>query len=625
MVGSIRCGRGWSGIVRGMWLRREEGRGGLGAAAMYAVLTSVVAAFFLTYFNRFSALRSGNGEYTAGVAFLAGQMPYRDYFTTAPPLNLLKSALLLKVFGTALIVSRGAGVVERMLIAAVLFGWLRRVVRPVPALVASAVTVVLSAGDRTDPIASYNHDAILWAMLSGLLASSVLRRGSPGGKGLMLLSMLSGVCAGLSVLTKQTVGLGSACTVLAVVGTLLSLREDAGRAGMWAAAFLGGCGVPVAAVALVLARMHLLSACLEMLFVKGPAAKAAHVSDFLVRELRVGWDNFGWVTLGSFALLLGWRAMARAAEGRGEGCSDADMPGDQKSVRVGGYVFLAGAGVLGLAEVLRGLPALHDFSKSAVYFTFLGMTLLLVRYGVRLRSRATDDRRAQCVLLCAVSWSVALTLSLSWPAFEAMLLPGLGVLVALVLDGARRRALPLVYAALAFVSLMQVREKLDLPFGFDYQDEAPVRSATFASVQPQLRGLRLPWETVRFLDETVATIDARTRPGERIFVYPEMGLLYALSGRGYPTVSGSHNIDVLNDSFAAAEADRLRLARPAVIVYYRETEQQQKDAERLWRGGRPSGQRALVAAVEELVGEYRLSGTYRLSVGDPEILVFVRP
>jgi len=103
-----------------------------------------------------------------------------------------------------------------------------------------------------------------------------------------------------------------------------------------------------------------------------------------------------------------------------------------------------------------------------------------------------------------------------------------------------------------------------------------------------------------------------------------MGLLYALSSRGYPTVSGSHNIDVLNDSFAAEEAERLRESRPAVIVYYRETEQQQRDAERLWRNGRPSGQRLLVRAIEDLVRGYRMSGSYRLSEGDPEILVYVR-
>jgi len=619
-------------------LGRGVGRRALAVAAGYAVLLVLVAGFFLVYFNRFSALRSGNGEYTAGVAFLAGQMPYRDYFTTAPPVNLLKSALLLKVFGTALMVSRSAGVAERLLIAAVLFGWLRRIFRPLPALVASVVTMVLSAGDRTDPIASYNHDAILWAMLGGLMASRMLER-QMGRWRWMAAAVASGVFAGLGVLTKQTVGLGSACTILVVVAALLWRSEGAWSAGRWAGAFAGGCALPLAAVAAVLARTHLLGAFTQMLFVKGPAAKAAHLSDFIVREVRVGWDNFGWLTLGSFLLLGGWRAMLRTMDARAEEmdgrAEEMDRRAEEMRVSSGegaraelrraGYVLLAGVPLLGMAEGLRRLPALHDLSKSAVYFTFLALTLLLVRYGARaVAGEAPRGRRAQCLLLCAVSWSVAFTLSLSWPAFEAMLLPGLGFLVALLLEGARPKALPLVYAALAFAVLMQVREKLDLPFGFDYQEEAAVRVAEFRSNQPQLRGLRLPAATVRFLDETVATIRSSTREGDRIFVYPEMGLLYALSGRTYPTASGSHNIDVLNDSFAAEEADRLRLGRPAVIVYYRETEQQQRDAERLWRGGRPSGQRLLAAAVEEMVTGYALSGRYRLSAGDPEILVYVR-
>jgi len=612
-------------------LRKALGRERLFAPAMYAVLLMLVGLFFLSYFNRFAGLRSGAGEYTAGVAFLAGRMPYRDYFTTAPPLNLLKSALLLKVFGEALIVSRAAGVVERLLIAAVLFRWLQQIFRRVPSLVASAVTVVVSAGDRTDPIASYNHDAIFFAMLSGLAASSVLS-GDRRGWRWVLLAMLSGSIGALSILTKQTVGLGSACMVAAVVAVLLMKREGTGKALGWISAFGAGCLLPLAAVALTLMRMKLLGLFVEMLFVKGPAAKAAHASEFVMRELRVGWDNFGWLMLGTFALVLGWRAMRRSLlweSGRGrsfEAVPDGrdEASGRAAELRGAAYVLAAGLGTLGLAEVLRSLPALHDFSKASVYFTFLALTLLLAGYAVRVFGGQSDARQAQCVLLCAVSWTVAFTLSLSWPAFEAMVLPGLGLLVAAVLEGVRRKSLPWVYGALSLVVVMQMREKLDLPFGFDYQDEAAVREADTRSLQPQLQGMRMPKETVRFLDETVATIQRSTGEGERIFVYPEMGLLYALSSRGYPTVSGSHNIDVLNDSFAAEEAERLRESRPAVIVYYRETEQQQRDAERLWRNGRPSGQRLLVRAIEDLVRGYRMSGSYRLSEGDPEILVYVR-
>lgn len=606
---------------REMWSDRQND------LAMYAVLLMLVGLFFLSYFNRFAGVRSGAGEYTAGVAFLAGRMPYRDYFTTAPPLNLLKSALLLKVFGESLIVSRAAGVAERLLIAAVLFRSLRQIFRRVPSLVASVATLVVSAGDRTDPIASYNHDAILFAMLSGLAANFVLS-GERGGWRWVLLGMLSGCCGALSILTKQTVGVASACTVFAVTAVLLVRTEGMRRAARWMVAFGVGCAMPLAAVTVALVRMELLGAFLQMLLVKGPAAKAAHVSDFLVRELRVGWDNFGWLMLGTFALLLGWRTIWRSV---GWGCSSEtvvdqrdDATGAEVELRGAAYVLAAGLGVLGLAEMLRRWPALHDFSKASVYFTLLALTALLAAYSVRVAGCKSTPRQAQCVLLCAVSWSVAVSLSLSWPAFEAMVLPGLGLLVAAVLEGARRRTLPFVYAAVGLAVLMQMREKLDLPFGFDYQDEAALRWADAISDQPQMRGLRLPRETVRFLDETVATIQRNTGAEDRIFVYPEMGLLYALSSRTYPTVSGSHNIDVLNDSFAGDEAERLRLARPAVIVYYRETEQQQRDAERLWRSGRPSGQRLMVRAIEEMVRGYRLSGSYRLTEGDPEILVYVR-
>ena len=279
--------------------------------------------------------------------------------------------------------------------------------------------------------------------------------------------------------------------------------------------------------------------------------------------------------------------------------------------------------MLAAGEALRGLPALHDFSKSLVYFTCLGLTVLVVRYGFAVRGGFTG-RQAQCLFFCLVSWVVAATLSLSWPAFEAMALPGLGFLVAAVVESARPRALPYVYAVLVLVAGMQVREKLDLPFGFDYQDEDPVREAMSRSVQPALRGMRLPEPTVRFLDETVATIRANTRDGDTIFVYPEMGLLYALSGRMYPTFSGSHNMDVVSDSLATDEAERVRRGRPAVIVYYRITEQQQRDAERLWRAGGPSGQRLLVQAIEEILPGYRLAGQYQIGEGDPEILVYVR-
>src|SRR3954447_6202125 len=103
-----------------------------------------------------------------------GKLPYRDAYSAGPPLNMFKSAVLLKLFGQELIVSRIFGVVARLVMAGVLFQWLRQLFPPVECLIATVVTIILSAGDRTDPVASYNHDTILWGMLCGVAASIVL-------------------------------------------------------------------------------------------------------------------------------------------------------------------------------------------------------------------------------------------------------------------------------------------------------------------------------------------------------------------------------------------------------------------------------------------------------------------
>ena len=591
------------------------------SAAAHTALLLLAAAFFATYFNRFSGLRSGDGEFTGGMALLAGRLPYRDYFTAGPPLNTLKSALLLRVLGPLLLVSRLTGVLERLLLASILFGWLRRIVVPGEALVATLLAVILSAGDRTDPIASYNHDCILWAMMGGMAASSALRPGS--GRRLVVLALGSGVCAALSLLTKQTVGAG-AVTCLCVVPAVL-LSDWSRRSWAWMGSFLAGVGLPVLVVGGVLERLGVLRAALRMLFITGPSAKAGHPGDFVVRTALVASDNLGWIALGIFWAVLAWRPLRRGlARVTGEVLQGrARWPTQRWSAKLVGW----GGLLLGTAEVLRRLPALHDASKSMVYATEIMLAVSigwLCRWWLRSSVAASVTTR-QVVLLTAVSAVVALFLSLSWPVFEAMLFPGVGLVAALVLAGSEGRQRQIVYGVFGLLLMLQLREKLDLPFGFDLQDEGQVAEAGVRSELPELRGMRLPAATVAFVDQTTRLVRDRTCASDVIFTYPEMSLLYSLTGRGWPTWSPSHNIDVVNDALARDEALRVLQARPAVLVGYAESEADQRGAERLWRRGRPSGQRELAAAVARLGREYRPAGGYVLRPGDPPITVWVRP
>src|SRR6185312_17467 len=542
---------------------------------------------------------------------------YRDYYTAGPPLNQIKSALELEMFGRTLLVSRLFAVIERLLIAGVLCAWLRRTFSARAAVLASLVTIIVSSGDRTDPLASYNHDAILLAMLSGLAANLSLevRRKHFG----LTFSALAGVAAGLSILTKQTVGLGAALSIL-IVGAIAILRLcNLRRAALWACAYFAGLAVPLIFLAAWLQHFGALRACLTMLFVSGPAAKASSPGIFLWREWRVAAGNTVWLSLAVIALALSARAIWHAIS------EHEDREGAQVW-RWAAFLFLA---VIGVAEALAftSLPALRDFSKSSIYYVMLGAPLVaVVALIAAWRSRASDSVRTfQIALFAALSCSVAVMLSLSWPAFEAMTLPGLGLLLAAAIDGARPWGRWFLYLVMAAMVFIQVREKLDLPFAFDNQNEPPIRFATESSSQPMLHGMRLPAEEIRLIDDVSAAAQtARSHGLNSGFTYPEMSIIYSLAGLQFPTRAGSHNIDVVTDAFAREEAARLQASPPAVILYARPTEPQLAAQEAIWRSGHPSGQRDMINVLDQIVAGYHLAGTYQLRPEDTPIRLYVR-
>lgn len=606
----LRTGTGAAGR-RGQWRN---------AALLHGTLWALLALFFGTFFNRFAALRSGNGEFSGGMALLQGHLPYRDFFTAGPPLNSLKAALLLHAFGQRILVLRLAAVLERLLLASLLVRWFGQLSRARYAAVAAFVTVALSAGDRTDPLASYNHDALFWAILASLLASAALR---PGLSWLRVaaLGCLAGVSAALSFLTKQTVG-GVILLTLLVLPAYLLGRAQFSRGALWSGSFLAGVAPPAGAVALLLEHLHILRPALQMLFVTGPSAKAGHPGDFVRRWFLVGADSAGWVVLGLFWCLLALFA-TRAARRQLRSSEDDPAPAQPTSLwlAAGSGVVLA---VVLLAEATRSLPALHDSTKAVVYAVTFGLVGVLARALVA--SVADRSLRADRLLLCAVSSAaVAFALSLSWPAFEAMLLPGLGLLVALTLGACTAQIRRWIYGLLAFLLVMQLREKLDLPFGFDLQDEGSVASAQTQSRLDALRGLRLPAATVQLVDDTAALVAKNTCPGDGVFTFPEMGLLYTLTDRWPPTWSPSHNVDVVNDTLARADTARLLAQPPAVLITYPERAEDWTGTERLWRGGHRSGQREMAEAVTQLARAYQLKGSYTLRAGDPPIHVYLRP
>jgi hypothetical protein len=405
-----------------------------------------------------------------------------------------------------------------------------------------------------------NHDAIFLAIASAFSASFVIDN-KPSGRRLAISGILSGAGAGLCLLTKQTIGLGMSLAVPAVVGVFLLRFEDPTKALQFLTRFAAGWASCGGALAWWLVDNGILGQFLTQAFIAGPAAKASGPGDFVVRSFFVMRQEPVAVAMGLLAALASWLAVRRSGR-------QSESSFERWHLNLLVFLTMISAIGIGAGTSLygHGTPFEGMISRPAIYLALFGSTLVLLFYTALLVFGRLSRREMQLCLFALVSSVVAVMLSLSFPAFEAMVIPGLALGTAAALDHATTSVKFAIHVVCAVLVYGVTCAKLDKPFEFDGWAEPPVRVSQAVSAQPALQGFVLPETTVRFLDETVRIIREYPKH-DTIFTYPEFGLIYGLSGRRFPTFSGSHNIDLANDQFARSEAQMLLRARPAVLVY----------------------------------------------------------
>lgn len=593
------------------------------AGAMVTALVTFV--FLMLFWNRFLGMRSGDGGFTGSVFFLKGILPYRDSYCPVPPLFLLRSAAVRVLFGKLPIVMRGFGVFERVILSLLLYGWLVRFFRVKDAALAALVTMVVSTGDYADPVSSYNHFTILLAVATGFATSYALDKGRTK-RALVTIGCLSGILSLLCFATKQTIGLGVVFAVPVVVSLCLMRLEGIRKAAQFLAGFAAGWLLATGVLLGWMEHLGILHAFLMQVFIQAPAAKASHPGDFVLHTVST-LKGYWWAALIALvALAASWGALRRSENEEKEDTHVESL----KGVLLASLLGLGTIVISSMVVMPWDSPMLHRFlpempAKPTIYAALIGSGLLVFYYAWRFLSGNLSRRQSQFALFASVAFVVAFMTSLSFPAFEAMTVPGLGLILAVLLndfEGWRRIA---VYAACGVLLFCQTQAKERIPFGFGAWFEPPVEYATMASSLPELRGFLLPPNTVDFVDSTVRIIRQYSTPKDTIFVYPELAFFYGLTERLPPTFSLSHNIDVVSDSFAEQEAERLLTARPAVLIYGPLPKAWLLGEEAFWRNGQPSGQRDIIAAVETLAREYRLVRTFRLLPFGYPVYVYVRP
>ena len=598
-----------------------ESRSGLLAGAAVTGLLSL--AYMSLWWNRFLGLSDGM-FLLLGQQVVSGRVPYRDFYFSIPPLQPLKMAGLIAVFGQEIIVSRAWGMLERTLLSVLIYLWLAHFFRVRHAFLGTLTAMVLFCGDRADPVFSYHHDSVFWAVCAGFCASFLLRTPSRHARAL---AFVSGICCGLCFLTKQTTGLGMSILLPVMLG--LTLKAVPGSPGLRSVLtrFCIGWALPVGLLWGWLFKAGALGAYFEQVFLKGPSSKGSLVS-VLTRPLWMPFMDKMFLGDCVIALaILGWLwATLQFSQPR----SPTTRSGPLRLM----LAFLAGAGAILLGVFLCAhVPAsayLIKVEGVATYLSFLGsLGLWLYHLGLwnRRRLRPVDS---QLWLFSAVSFTVAYMLALSWAAYEPMVVPGLALVIAFFLDRlqgtspAKWTGYALTAGALGLISAA-VWLKLALPYFWNGSGSPPVATATRVSKLPELRGLILPESTVKSIERLTDLLSGCCPAGESVYAYPYLPLLYALSHRAPPTFALVHWLDVAPDYVAEQDARTLLETRPAVMVYLELSPSEFQRYESVFRGPKPSGQRRLVDAIKSLAKEYRLVDAQILPVSDTLIRVYMRP
>ena len=594
------------------------------------------ALFYALFWNRYFGINLDGWFQFFGQQILNGRVPYRDFYLFTNPLHALESAGLTVLFGTQWWILRSVAIGQRMVLALVAFLWLKRAGYAPPDATAGAVIASIVFGcDVADPLFYYHHDSVFYCVLAAFFASiGITSASSRASTGWLLLAGLTG---GLAFLTKQTTGVGITL-VLLTVPAAIAWKTAGFRRAFFTSSCVGiGWIVFPALLFAWLARESALHDYIEQVFLKGPTSKGP-ILEVLIRPLltTLKISDLLFVALIALLTFVGFERLAYGSRAAGSGkTTNLSVSGIDALVLLAMAVGLA-LGLLrpnGLPVAL--LPIMKRFSvppgvfnyqialSASIYLTFMACIALFIRFGLRLGSkREWTASDSSILLLAAVSLNNCYFLSLSWPAFEPMVFPGLALVVAHYLTtfqkgGTNVAALwgkRLGLAALCLIVASAVAFKINRPFAWEGMIEPPVLNDGADCQLPQLRGLNLSSGTVDRLEKITSLIQTHSTDRDEIFVFPHLPIFYLLAERQPATFSFVHFWDVCPDFIARADAARLLTPehQPKVIVEGIYTDDEIHTLERNFRAGQLSGQRDLIDAIHSLTtsGRYELLGTF---------------
>jgi len=608
------------------WRAHFAGYDPLTAAAIFFAI-SLVAAFLAPWWRSYLGLNLDGYFPLYGHQMFAGEVPYRDFFLHLPPLHALLDGGMEAIFGKSILALKILGAGERILMAALLVFWLGRYFRRGPVLFGSLAAVILASGDDTEILDLYNYHALLFAIVAGLAMSYGLEEG----KKRQGAWMAAGFFAALTLGMKQTIGLHTTLAV-GLVPLLLAWRApEARRLLPRRLAYLAlGFLPPLLLIAGWLLYHQAFGLFLQQVFVDAGSSKGPPLlllSRPWLDPLRIeALRTPALIAIGCIGLLAAGLVLPRQKD------SSPRALRSEWPALLGVGLFVAA--LLGLSYYILHPAAERGFDLR--FYQRIGV--LLVSYGIlwpavvlvwRLLRRPLEPLEAQLLSLTLISGGTASALGFSWPAGEAIAFPGLALIAVLACESQSRwrfqrafRTPALAAAALAILAAATLR--MITPFDFAGWREHSPEDATKISAEPALAGMRLSAETRDALDGTLSMIRQASRPGEKIFVFPDLPIFYWLSDRPSSGFAALSWFDVTPDRIVDADRERIVAEKPVVIVFHEISSGSLEVNEQYFRGGKESALRRMQASILDMAPSYMVAAYYQPWKDLPMLQVWVR-
>ena len=510
------------------------------AAAPLALALLSLALIAVTW-NTWGNPGSDTGYDTlAGVRVAHGELPYVDFTYYYGPLAPFALGLASWLGGAGMWPAIGFGLVVALAIVFATFELGRSLAGPLGGFLAGALAAAVAFSPNELSFVDPHTSSATLAVLLMLCFVLFLRRFASTGGGAWVVA--AGVCAGLVWLTRFEYVLAVSVTAVVWLGVRLHARLATRRE---VALFVApAVGIPAAVYGAFLTAVSARRLLYENLYPR----HFLHATGDVVLRARMPWTISSFVSLGAKLVLyaLGVAALLWVA----------------RLLDRGGRLRVTVAGALGLALVIAVVAsfadpeALRHGLKYAYGWIPAGAAIAAVWALWRAwRGRAASDATSQTELLLVVALAVVAATTYAGffieafkPQMAAYALPlAAPLLVRLHLRRVGRAHSTVLLGALWILLLAAATTGLAL------------KDASADSVTLHGPGgtIAVPRADAAKYRAAIAAIESRTRPGEPIFLAPQLTWLYTLTERSNPLPQ----LTLLPGVFASAADERAAIRR----------------------------------------------------------------